>query len=158
VSVTIDTARAADAEELARMRHALYDEYGDADLPIEDYVGRFAAFVRNALEDPRWMICVARADGQLVATMWLQLVGRVPQPVAHNGSRPIGYLTNVYVDPAHRDAGIGARMLHTVRDWARAADVSTILCWPAPSDAAERFYARGGFHRNGSPMVLDVTR
>jgi GNAT superfamily N-acetyltransferase len=158
VSVTIDSARPADAEDLARMRHALYDEYGDADLPIDEYIGGFAAFVRDAVEDPRWMIWVARADGRLVATMWLQLVRRVPQPVARNGNRPIGYLTNVYVDPAHRDAGLGSRMLDTVRDWARAADVISILCWPAPSDAAERFYARGGFRRNGSPMVLDVGR
>jgi GNAT superfamily N-acetyltransferase len=152
----IDLASSEDVDELARLRHALYDEYGDADLPFTQYLPAFRAFAVTALADRRWRAWVAREDGRIVATMWMQVVERVPQPIGAGGGRPIGYLTNAYVDRQHRNEGLGSRMLTEIRDWAQAEGVGTILCWPAPGEDAERFYARAGFGRDGGPMTLNL--
>jgi GNAT superfamily N-acetyltransferase len=154
--VTIETAGPDDVHELAGLRYALYDEYGDADVPFDVYEREFRPFAVETVRHPGWRVWVAREDGRLVGTMWLQLVTRVPQPVARHGRRPIGYLTNAYVAPGYRNAGLGSRMLEAVRTWAQAEGVGPIVCWPAPGEDATRFYTRAGFRREDSPMVLDV--
>lgn len=50
------------------------------------------------------------AGGRLVAAMWLHTVPRVPAP-GHGDPRPIGYLTNMYVEPEHRSKGLGSEMV-----------------------------------------------
>lgn len=152
----IELASPDDIDELARLRHALYDEYGEADIPLADYLPAFRAFASRALADPRWRAWVAREGGRIVATMWIEVVERIPQPIRTGGGRPIGYLTNAYVDPGHRNEGLGTRMLTEIRDWAHAEGVGTVLCWPAPGEDAERFYARAGFGRAGGPMTLNL--
>jgi GNAT superfamily N-acetyltransferase len=155
VPAAIELASPDDIDELARLRHALYDEYGDADLPLTAYLPAFRTFALSALTDRRWRAWVAREDGRIVATMWIQVVERVPQPIGA-GDGTIGYLTNAFVEPRHRNQGLGTRMLTEIREWARAEGVGTILCWPAPGEDAERFYARAGFGRGGGPMTLNL--
>jgi ribosomal protein S18 acetylase RimI-like enzyme len=48
----------------------------------------------------RWRCWVAVAEGQLVGTLWLQLVEKLPNP----GDEPEhhGYVSSVYVAPALR--------------------------------------------------------
>lgn len=152
----IELASPEDIDELARLRHALYDEYGEADLHFSEYLPAFRAFVSRALADRRWRAWVAREQGRIVGTMWIQIVERVPQPIGARGSRPIGYLTNAYVEPGHRNEGLGSRMLREICAWAQAEGIGEILCWPAPGEDAERFYARAGFDRGGGPMTLDL--
>jgi GNAT superfamily N-acetyltransferase len=157
VPPVVDLASPEDIDELARLRHALYDEYGDADLPFTEYLPAFREFASRALADQRWRAWVARQEGCIVATMWMEVVERIPQPIGAGGGRPIGYLTNAYVEPGHRNEGLGTRMLTEIREWAQAEGVGTILCWPAPGEHAERFYERAGFGRDGGPLTLDLS-
>ncbi len=106
----IRAATPADIGELARLRWQLYTEQEPHDEPFETYVERFTTFARDAFARDDWRAWCAEVDGRLIAAMWLQTVPRVPAP-GHGEPRPIGYLTNMYVEPEHRSKGLGSRML-----------------------------------------------
>jgi GNAT superfamily N-acetyltransferase len=148
----IRPAGPGDASDLARLRHALYEEQDRAREPLEAYAERFARFVQDALGSDAWRIWVAELDGRVVGAMWLQLVERVPRPGEERGALPIGYLTNVFVEPDLRDTGLGARILEEVVKWARARGVEEIIVWP--SERSYPFYERAGFSRTPDPLVL----
>ncbi len=144
----------ADAGELARLRHALYAEDGRAPEPLDAYAERFRSFVLNALESDAWRVWVAEEEGHIVGAIWLQLVERVPRPGESRGELPIGYLTNVYVEPAYRNDGLGSRMLAEVVTFARERGVEEMIVWP--SERSYPFYGRAGFERLDDPLVLPL--
>lgn len=147
-------AVAADAGELARLRHALYAEDGRAPEPLDAYAERFRSFVLDALESYTWRIWVAEDEGHIVGAIWLQLVERVPRPGESRGELPIGYLTNVFVEPGHRNEGLGSRMLAEVVTFARERGVEEMIVWP--SERSHPFYGRAGFERLNDPLVLPL--
>ena len=151
----IRPAAVEDAGALARLRHALYEEPGRAPERLDAYTARFAPFVQDALASDAWRVWVAELDGRIVGAMWFQLVERVPRPGEERGALPIGYLTNVFVEPELRDAGLGSRMLEVVLAWARERGVEEIIVWP--SERSYPFYERAGFSRTRDPLVLDLT-
>jgi GNAT superfamily N-acetyltransferase len=150
---SIGFATVDDIPELARLRWELYAEQdGEPAEPFEGYAERFARFARPALASEDWRACIARADGRLVGAIWLRTVPRVPVPGKRAG--PIGYLTNVYVAPEHRNAGLGGRMLDRVEAWSREAGHSQVIVWP--TERSRPFYGRRGFGRPDEPLVLDI--
>jgi GNAT superfamily N-acetyltransferase len=151
--VTIDLAGEDDVPALAELRWGLYAEYQG--LPTEApeaYRERFAGFATEALASDGWRCWVARARGRLVGAMWLQTVPRVPIPGKRAG--PIGYLTNVYVAPEHRNGGLGAVLLDNVTSWCRDEGYSFVIVWP--TERSRPFYGRGGFEHRDEPLVLDL--
>jgi GNAT superfamily N-acetyltransferase len=150
---SIEPATIGDVAELARLRWELYTEQeGDVSEPLDAYVERFARFARSALSSEDWRAWVARVDHGLVGGLWLRTVQRVPVPGKSAG--PIGYLTNVYVAPAHRNAGLGAQMLDRVKAWCAEEGFFLVIVWP--TERSRSFYRRGGFGRPEEPLVLDV--
>jgi GNAT superfamily N-acetyltransferase len=151
--VRIRAATEEDAGELARLRWQLYTE--EAPAPAEspqEYRHRFERFAGDALTDPDWRAWVAEGpSGGLVGAMWRFRVPRIPQP-DRGAPAPLGYLTNVYVEPAHRDGGLGSRMLGEVIDASRADGFSLIVTWP--SERSYPFYERAGFARHEDPLML----
>jgi GNAT superfamily N-acetyltransferase len=151
---SIGLATIDDIPELARLRWQLYSEQdGDVAETPDAYRERFAGFARSALTSDEWRTWVARDGDRLVAAMWLLTVPRVPVPGKRAGA--IGYLTNVYVAPEHRNAGLGALLLDRVRSWSREQGFSLVIVWP--TERSRPFYRRGDFDRPDEPMVLDVT-
>jgi GNAT superfamily N-acetyltransferase len=146
----IRLATPTDIGELARLRWQLYAEQEPHDEPFEAYAERFTAFARDALACDEWRAWCAEEDGHLVAAMWLQTVPRVPAP-GPGDPRPIGYLTNVYVEPARRSQGLGSRMLQTLVAHCEAADFELVMAWPA--DNSYGFYEQNGFTRRPDPVV-----
>ena len=146
----IRPATPADIGELARLRWHLYTERRSHDEPFESYVERFTAFATEALARAEWHAWVAEVDGRVVGAMWLQSVPRVPAP-GRGEARPIGYLTNAFVEPAHRSRGVSSQLLRTVADHCEATDHVMMVAWPA--DDAYGFYERNGFTRPPDPMV-----
>jgi len=101
MTTAIRRATIDDVEELARLRFQLYTEYKPSIVePFDAYRERFVPFARDALADgERWRAWTAEEDERLVGAVWLQTVPRVPAP-GRDDPRPIGYLTNAYVEPA----------------------------------------------------------
>ena len=150
---TIAAASIEDVFELARLRWELYGEHDGSSSELFDaYRDRFVGFAISALGSEQWHAWVARDGDRLVAAMWLQTVRRVPIP--GKDARPIGYLTNVYVAPEHRNRGLGARLLERVTSWCREQGYSLVITWP--TERARPFYGRGGFERPDEPFVLDL--
>ena len=142
-----------DIPELARLRYELYAEQEhDVVESADGYRERFVDFATEALISEDWRAWVARSDDRLVGAMWLQTVHRVPVPGKRAG--PIGYLTNVYVEPGHRNAGVGARMLARVTEWCRGQAFSVVIVWP--TERSRSFYGRGGFDRPDGPLVVEL--
>ncbi|MGZ4148151.1 MAG: N-acetyltransferase family protein [Actinomycetota bacterium] len=155
MTATIRFATAADIGELARLRWQLYTEQGPLGEPFEVYVERFTAFARDALGREEWRAWCAGDEGRLIAAMWLQTVPRIPAP-GHGDPRPIGYLTNMYVEPDHRSQGLGSRMLQELIAHCEASGVELVLAFPAAG--AYGFYERNGFGRPPAPVVHDLGR
>lgn len=148
---SIGFAAVDDLDELARLRFALYAEQdGTVAESAEAYRERFAAFAARALASEDWRAWVARLGDRLIGAMWLHTVHRVPVPGKHAG--PIGYLTNVYVVPEHRNTGLGAQMLDRVTTWSRQQGFSEVIVWPR--ERSRPFYARAGFTRPDEPSVI----
>lgn len=150
----IGLAALANVAELARLRWQLYTEVaGPVREQSDAYVDRFSDFARKALADERWRVWIAEDGGRLVGALWRFTVPRVPQP-GRGEPQPIAYVTNVYVEPDHRDAGLGGRLLDRAIQASRAEGFSLAMVWP--SDRSMTFYGRAGFERGGDPMVLDL--
>jgi GNAT superfamily N-acetyltransferase len=150
---TIAVATVEDVLQLAHLRWELYAEQeGTHAEPLDAYRERFADFAGRALASEDWRAWVAREAGRLVGAMWLHTVHRVPVPGKRAG--PIGYLTNVYVSPEHRDRGLGARMLELVIGWCRDEGHSLVIVWP--TERSRPLYARAGFVRPDEPLVSEL--
>jgi GNAT superfamily N-acetyltransferase len=154
IEPTIHLATLEDVPELARLRWELYAEQEGAREPLEAYRDRFVGFAVQALATDRWRAWVARGGAGPVGSMWLQTVVRVPVPGKRAG--PIGYLTNAYVSPEHRNRGLGARMLEHVTGWCRDQGYSCLITWP--SARSRPFYRRGGFDRLDEPFTVELVR
>ena len=142
-----------DIPELARLRYELYAEQEEGLVEsVDGYRERFAAFATEALTSEDWRAWVARSGERLVGAMWLQTVHRVPVPGKRAG--PIGYLTNVYVEPGHRNAGVGAQILTRVTAWCRQEGFSAVIVWP--TERSRPFYGRAGFTRPDEPLVIEL--
>ena len=142
-----------DIPELSRLRYQLYAEQEVVIAESADgYHDRFAAFATQALAFEDWRAWVARDGDRLVGAMWLQTVHRVPVPGKRAG--PIGYLTNVYVEPGYRNAGVGAQMLAGVTAWCRQEGFSAVIVWP--TERSRPFYSRSGFDRPNEPLVMEL--
>ncbi len=104
-------ATGEDVDELARLRWQLYAEDDPAvEESFADYRERFVRFATIALEDDDWRAWVAEDGGRIVGALWRHRTPRIPQP-GRGDPAPLAYVTNVYVEPAYRNTGLGARLL-----------------------------------------------
>lgn len=78
---------------------------------------------------------------------WVGLVGGF---VDKEGEDHSAELISMWVDPAHRGQGIGARLVEQVIEWARSHGAVSVSLWVTDgNDSAEELYARCGFRRTG---------
>lgn len=146
-------AGAGDVGALARLRaistrepSGIHDVDAAAD---EAFVHRFTSW--HAAEPHRWF-WIAEIGGDQVGMLNMLEFVRMPRP-AQPESR-WGYIANVFVLSAHRDAGVGGRLLAAAISWARARDYARVVLSPSPRSVP--FYARLGFRPATGLMVLQV--
>ncbi len=144
-------AGAGDVGALARLRAISTREPSgihDVDAAAEEaFVHRFASW--HAAEPHRWFWIAEIGDDPVGMLNMLEFV-RMPRP-----GRPEsrwGYVANVFVVPAHRDAGIGGRLLQEAIGRAHARDYARVVLSPSPRSVP--LYARLGFQPATSLMVL----
>ena len=145
----IRRATSRDLSALARLRCEFTLEDGPIVSPHEDFDVAFGEIVGRGLSDGRWVVWVADVDGEIVSHAFVGLVDKIPRPTT--GHRWLGYLTNVYTAPAHRNRGMGGRVLEATKKWAGDEDVELLVVWP--SEESVSFYRRHGFTGAGEPLV-----
>jgi ribosomal protein S18 acetylase RimI-like enzyme len=94
----------------------------------------------------------------LVAIEGERWVGMVACRLGDEGS---AWLSALWVDPAARGTGLGARLVDAVIDWAREHGSRTLdLSVTTNNRGAAAFYARAGFTETGRrrPLPADPTR
>lgn len=119
----------------------------EQDLPT--FTSSFERTIDEFLASGRWTIWVAELDRRMVGNAYVERVDKVPRPKKRPASW--GYVTNVYVTPAHRNRGIGRRLLDNVIEAARADGWQLLILWP--SELAVDFYGRIGFE---VPEILEL--
>jgi ribosomal protein S18 acetylase RimI-like enzyme len=154
--VEIRRATGDDAGELARLRWDFRVEQGTpASRTFDAFADEFRAFASDVLADGTpWQAWVAEDEERLVGCVWLQFVEKIPHPSRVRWERPITYVTNVYVEPALRDEGLGARLLDAAMAYAREHEAAEAVVWPTPRSVS--FYRRAGFGVEAAPLGMDL--
>lgn len=144
---------ADDVAALAALRRAWVQELAGTTIEDPAYGRAFVSWW--GAESDRRLCWLARRDGEPVGMLSMVVFRRMPKP-----GRPLsrwGYISNVFVLAAHRQAGIGRDLLQMALDRARTEDYARVVL--APSERSLPFYARAGFrpaddllvHPMGSP-------
>lgn len=143
-TITVRPARTDDLPGLVASSTGLFAEDAgtrdpsvDADWPREHAAESFSV----ALADPARLVLAVECAGAVVG----HLTGSLAEPTA---MRPVraATLLSVYVRPAHRSSGAGARLVEAFVRWAaeRGAVHAEVSAYAVNSDAI-RFYERAGF-------------
>jgi GNAT superfamily N-acetyltransferase len=88
-----------------------------------------------------WRCWVADDHGTIVATVWLGLFEKIPNPVAEPEMH--GYVSNLYVLPDRRGHGTGGALLAAAMQACDARRVDAVILWPTPESRS--LYERHGF-------------
>jgi len=138
-----------DAAALAALRWEFRAAIGDANEERDAFVRRCEAWMRPRLApESSWRAWVAEAAGEVVGTVWVQLMEKMPNPV--DEAEVHAYVTNVYVRPSAR-GGVGSRLLAAALEECAAAGVHQAFLWP--TERSRALYRRLGFGGQGAVMV-----
>lgn len=144
----IRPAEAGDATSLAQIRHAFRSNIGEAVESKDEFIDRCQKWMIDRLAiEGTWRCWVAVADGKLIGSVWLQLVEKLPNPVAEEEWH--GYVSSLYVEPKWRGAGIGSALLVRCLDQCERRGVDAVILWPTPK-------SRGLYERHGFAVREDL--
>jgi GNAT superfamily N-acetyltransferase len=139
---SIRLATASDALPLAKLRFTFRSGLGRASESEAEFVERCEAWMRERLrEGGRWRCWIAEQGQALVGNVWVQLIEKIPNPVAE--AEYHAYVTNFYVRDEARGEGTGTMLLSGVLEWCKSRDVQAVLLWPTQRSRA--LYERQGF-------------
>lgn len=133
----------ADARALAELRWDFrVAEAGGAAESRDEFMSRCGTWIEERLsQDSAWHCWVAEVEGAVAGNLWLQVIEKIPNPVPEPESHV--YVTNVYVAPAHRGAGIGEALVRAAMEFAREISADSAILWP--TDRSRSLYQRFGF-------------
>jgi GNAT superfamily N-acetyltransferase len=140
--LVIRSAGPADAAALAALRFALRSGVELIWEPESEFVPRCREWMTQRLLPGGWWRCWVAMDGDaIIGSVWLQLIEKIPNP----GEDPElhGYVSNLYVTPTHRGAGVGGRLLGACIEVCAEDVVDKMILWPTPESRS--LYARHGF-------------
>jgi GNAT superfamily N-acetyltransferase len=154
MTIDLDVRRAqpTDAPALAELRWRFKRE--DEELREAPDSARMLhqteIWIRDRLTDGRWLAWVAETPDGICGHVFLQPVERMPDP--QGDPAPIGYVTNFYVTPGHRDRGIGTALVRALTEYAQ--DFDTLIVWP--SERSTTLYQRAGFNTPDELLELPL--
>src|SRR3954447_2700871 len=97
-------ATPADAATLARFRYAFRSSRHPVTESSMSFVARTEPWMRARLgPDSRWRVWLLEQAGAAIGNIWLQMIEKIPNPGAE--SELYGYISNFYVEAAHRNTG-----------------------------------------------------
>ena len=138
----IRAADPGDARDLARLRYQFRIESDAPAEPELEFLKRCTAWMTEQLRPGTgWRCWVAVADARLAGTLWLSLIGKLPNPNAH--SEWHGYISSFYVLPELRNQSIGSSLMTACLQACDDLGVDAIFLWPTAR--SRPFYVRHGF-------------
>jgi GNAT superfamily N-acetyltransferase len=151
----IRAAKPDDAPELARLRYEFRTERREPVEAAAEFLRRCAEWMGPRLQsDSAWRCWVAEAGGRLLGTLWLQLIEKIPNPVAERELH--GYISSVYVIPQRRRAGIGSALLDTCLRECDRMEFDVVFLWSTPRSRV--LYQRKGFAMRADLLDRRSTR
>jgi len=115
------------------------EEAGEKGLSREGFELKFFEWYEHHRESHRAYL--ATIDGKSVGCAWLFVVERVPGPGKF--VRRAGIVQSVYVQPVHRNGGVGTKLVESLISDARTMELDYLTTHPTL--AAFPFYRRLGF-------------
>lgn len=150
--MTIRPAAERDAAALAALRYRFRAGLEPAVEDEAHFVARCERWMADRLRAAdRWRCWVAESGGVLLGCVWLALLEKVPNPVAE--AEEHGYVSNLYVAPSARRAGLGGALLDEALRVCRERRVDAVLLWPTTESRS--LYRRHGFAARSGVFVLD---
>jgi GNAT superfamily N-acetyltransferase len=129
-----------DRTDLARLRRAWTEELADGSIDDAGFEGRFDEWLER--EQHQRVTWVGFSGTRAVGMLNMLVFTRMPRPGRPEPSQ-WGYVANVYVEPAHRDSGLGSRILAACTAYADEHGFVRLVL--SPSERSIPFYRRGGF-------------
>jgi GNAT superfamily N-acetyltransferase len=134
-------AEPTDAEALARLRFAFRT---GLEAPAESeaaFLARCRPWMAARLASAAWRSWVLERNGELVGTVWLHFLEKLPNPVAEPEWH--GYISSLFVRPEARGNGLGSRLLRAALEECDRRGCDAVLLWPTPRSRS--LYRRHGF-------------
>ncbi len=152
--VTVRPAAPDDAAALARLRYEFRASLGDPDEDQGAFIQRCTAWMSQRLQPGAgWRAWVAESPEGIIGGVWIGLIEKMPNPIAEPEEH--GYLTNFYVRPGARGAGVGTALLNAALAWCGERGVHAVMLWP--TQRSRSLYERHGFAPPAALMERIVT-
>jgi len=147
-------AVAADRGRVKPLWEALYRHQAEHGMRLSLPADAYAAWEESMLPTlGRFaVLVVAEREGELVGFA----AGRLRTLPPYLGSAVIGAVSEVFVDEAHRAAGIGRDLVALAVEWFRAQQITRVeLQVVSGNPDAIRFYRQLGWHEELVQLVWD---
>ena len=99
-------------EELTSLHHALDNRFW---IRAEGGCEKYSRWVAEGLDDDRWVLIVAEAQGRVVGFIH-GMLKEAPPPLA---AKRTGHVTDLIVAEGHRHRGVGPRLVEAASRWFR---------------------------------------
>lgn len=148
--ISYRTATFDDIPEMCRIRNLQLIDEGDC-VPV-DISAEMEDFFTRKLTDGSLVQWIAEEDGRTVATAAILFIELTPY--FGNPEGWIGYITDMYTDPAYRKRGIASGMLGRLRSEAEARNVKSLML--GASAYGRPVYEKFGFSASEDWMDMDL--
>lgn len=153
----IRVAGADDVAALASLWRAFYADQRDHGMLVDIPPDGFELWAASLAPALGRFACLVIAEQQGTALGFV--AGRIRTAPRHLGGGSAGYISEVFVDPGARKAGLATRMIEEVLAWFAAEGVHRVELDVVAGNAAVRaFYTRLGFVEELTQMVRIAPR
>jgi GNAT superfamily N-acetyltransferase len=147
-------ATSADAARLAELRYEFRTSLRPPAEARAQFLERCTRWMQERLSGPSWRCWVAEAKGTIIGHVWLDIMEKIPNPGPEDELH--GYITNLYVQDALRNQGIGAQLLEAALEHCRGNRIDSVILWP--TKRSRSLYQRHGFAQAENVMLLVTGR
>jgi len=157
--IVIRPATSADVPVIGRLGALLVRTHHDFDpqrfLPASERTADgYGSYLGSQLRNSDVIVLVAEEQGEVLGYTYAGIEG--VDYMALRG--PAGVLYDIVVDPAHREHGVGRRLLDaTVSALTAKGAPRIVLSTAERNEPAQRLFARAGFRRTMIEMTREAT-